>query len=97
MLDSKLLGRRIRERRMQSGLSQAELAKSLHIQPSTLCEYEAGRITPSLKVFVDMVNGLACTANDLLPDSMNSHQLKPEEVTEERLHSVCQIINSIKD
>lgn len=95
MLDSKMLGYRIREYRNLSGLSQAELAKRIHVQPSTLCEYEAGRIIPSMKVFVNIVNGLHCTANDLLLDSIVGHRLNADMLSEERLKTVGDLIDTL--
>lgn len=38
----------LRERRMQEGLSQRELAKALGVAASTVAHYETGRRTPSL-------------------------------------------------
>jgi transcriptional regulator with XRE-family HTH domain len=97
MFDSKMLGYRIKEYRKQVGLSQAELAKKIQIQPSTLCEYEAGHLTPSMKVFVDIVNALNCTASDLLLDSINSNRLQSDELSEEQLNSIHELISTIKD
>ncbi len=97
MFDSKMLGYRIKEHRLRTGLSQAELAKTVHIQPSTLCEYEAGRITPSIKAFVDIVNGLSCTADDLLLDSINGNKLTLEDVSEERLNEINKLIDTLNE
>lgn len=97
MLDRKMLGYRIKEYRLRSGLSQAALAKSVHIQPSTLCEYEAGRITPSIKVLVDIANVLNCTADALLLDSVNGNKLTLEDASEERLNEINKLIDTLNE
>ncbi len=97
MFDSKILGNRIRECRIKSGLSQAELAKEIHIRPSTLCEYESGNIMPSMKVFVDIINKLHCTANDLLLGCTIVDKLTTEDVTEERLNTINKLIDLVDE
>ena len=97
MLDSKMLGYRIKEYRLRSGLSQAELAKTVHIQPSTLCEYEAGNITPSIKVFVDIANVLNCTADALLCDCVNGNKLTLDDASEERLNAINKSIDTLNE
>ena len=49
-----MLGMRIASLRQGCGLSQAELARRLHISPSTVGMYEQGRRIPDLNVLIAM-------------------------------------------
>lgn len=42
--------------RTQNNMSQAQLAKELHISPSTLGMYEQGRRVPSLDILLQLSN-----------------------------------------
>lgn len=49
MFDSKQLGKRIREARLRSGLSQQELAAAIGVSDKTISAYEVGRVDPPLE------------------------------------------------
>lgn len=49
-----MLEKRIYERRKNSGLSRAQLARELHICPSAEGVYEQGRRTPGLDILLVM-------------------------------------------
>lgn len=49
-----MLAVRIAQLRRKHGLSQCELARSLHISPSAEGMYEQGRRTPSLDILIEM-------------------------------------------
>ena len=70
-----MLNKQIKSLRGMKGWSQAELAKRLHISPSTVGMYEQGRREPSIDVLVAMseefgvtidylVTGKVCTLTD---------------------------------
>ena len=94
MFDSKRLGQRIKEYRIKSGLRQTELARTINVLPSTLCEYEAGNIAPSIKVFIDIINALHCTADELLIDYINGNRINLDEISDEDISSVIDLINN---
>jgi len=48
MIDKQQLGKRIREARLRSGLSQQDLAKAVGVSDKTISAYEVGRIDPPL-------------------------------------------------
>lgn len=49
-----MLSVRIAQLRKKHGMSQYELARSLHISPSAEGMYEQGRRTPSLDILIEM-------------------------------------------
>jgi len=63
------IGRRIREIREHSGLSQAELAAKIDRTQTALSYWETGRRTPSLADLLDLAVALDRPVADLLPAS----------------------------
>lgn len=70
-----MLNKQIESLRRKKGWSQAELARRLHISPSTVGMYEQGRREPSIDILVAMseefgvtidylVTGKICTLTD---------------------------------
>ena len=66
------LGRRIHQVRKKRGYSQTVLADKVHISTTFLSYIESGSKAMSLDTFVDLVNMLNTTADDLLRDSLNN-------------------------
>nr|MBQ4457373.1 helix-turn-helix transcriptional regulator [Clostridia bacterium] len=66
------LGRRIRLTRKKRGLSQNVLSEMIDKTPAFLSYIEGGSKCMSLDTFVDLVNALNTTADDLLRDSLNN-------------------------
>ncbi len=66
------LGRRIRLTRKKRGLSQNVLSEMIDKTPAYLSYIEGGFKCMSLDTFVDLVNALNTTADDLLRDSLNN-------------------------
>lgn len=68
-----MLGSRIAALRQELGLSQAELAKRLHISPSAVGMYEQGRREPSVDTLIAMSKEFGVTLDYLLsgqPDTV---------------------------
>ncbi len=61
-----MLGHRIKLLRSQKGLSQAELARKLHVSTSTIGMYEQGRREPSLEKIVLLAREFEVTIDYLL-------------------------------
>lgn len=70
-----MLGKQIEYLRRKKGLSQAELARLLHISPSTIGMYEQGRREPPINILIALseefgvtidyiVTGKVCTLAD---------------------------------
>ncbi len=62
------MGDRIREARKKLGMTQERLAESLDITPYYLGELERGNKTPSLELFINLVEMLNVSADYLLRD-----------------------------
>lgn len=58
----------IRERRLQLGLSQIQLAKLLHVTQSTISEWESGRKPPNLPHAMELAAVFGCRIDDLFLD-----------------------------
>ncbi|MBO1902029.1 helix-turn-helix domain-containing protein [Leucobacter weissii] len=64
--DALLLGRRVRERRIQLGLKLEQLARSVDRAPSQISAIENGKREPSLPVLRALADALECTVDELL-------------------------------
>lgn len=64
-----MLGSQIFKLRKQAGLTQARLAKQLHISPSAEGMYEQGRRTPSIDIVISMAQLFGVSLDYLLTGS----------------------------
>ena len=85
-----MLGIRIASLRQGRGLSQAELAKKLHISTSAIGMYEQGRREPSVATLIALSKEFGVSLDYLLsgqPDTVRDvsalHRLVTEEVSSE--------------
>lgn len=79
-----MLGTRIASLRRGSGLSQAELARRLHISASAMGMYEQGRREPSVDILVAIAQEFGVTLDYLLsghPDSVRDISALHRQVT----------------
>ena len=65
-IDYRAIGQRIKQKRIEKGISQEKLSEMVGIGPSHLSHLETGSGTVSLKVFIAIVNYLGCSADELL-------------------------------
>lgn len=63
-----ILPQRIKHHRTLRNLSQAALATKAGLAPTHLSHFEAGRRIPTLENFVQIVNALGVSADELLFD-----------------------------
>jgi len=90
-------GDRLRDLRVQRGMSQRELAKSSGIANTTISLIEKGKISPSLSSIKKVLDGLSVTLSDFFSDNLNHEkrifyrkdQLK--KLTDQRGVSLAQI------
>lgn len=76
-LDYKKIGMEIKMKRMQSKLSQIELAEYLGISQTHLSNAETGRTILSLKLLLKIKKRFGCTLDELVePDGYQKQQEK---------------------
>ena len=61
----KRLGGAIRRRRERAGLSQEQLAKTIHCSVERLDEFEKGLRDPKMNAMADIANALNCRFHDI--------------------------------
>ena len=76
-LDYLKIGKRIKERRTEKGLTQEYVATKLNVNPSHISNIECGRAHPSLTALVQIANTLSCSV-----DCFIAHEYKMQEKKE---------------
>ena len=72
MIDYKTIGKRIRKRRLQKGLSQEKLAELCDVGTTHISHIDTGNCIPSLKTFISIINALSCSADEILCDELDN-------------------------
>ena len=70
-LDYTAIGRRIRDARKETGLSQEALGEMVGLSTSHVCHMEGGSTKPSLNSLVQVANALHVTMDRLLSDTLD--------------------------
>ncbi|MCM1289773.1 MAG: helix-turn-helix domain-containing protein [Corallococcus sp.] len=52
--------------RKEKGLTQRELAQIFHISSGNICDYEKGRVEPSIERIIAFADYFGCTTDELL-------------------------------
>lgn len=60
------IGQRIKQRRIELGLTQEKLSELIGVGPSHMSHIESGTTVPSFEVFISLLNVLDCSADELL-------------------------------
>ena len=71
-MDKIILGKRLRQSRIQKGYTQQALAKKADIGTVYLGEIERGLKMPSLNIFIKIVEALDVSADYVLRDALSS-------------------------
>lgn len=71
-MDKTNLGKRLRESRMNKGLTLQALAKKAEIGEVYLGEIERGLKTPSMNIFIKIIEALNVSADYVLRDELSS-------------------------
>lgn len=61
-----IIGSKIKEKRIALGLSQEQLGEKLGVSKVSICGYENGTRTPTMQNFIDIMEILGLTPDDLL-------------------------------
>lgn len=72
MFDGEAMGRRIRRKRQEQGLTQAQFAKKIGVSTSFYGHIERGSRTPSIDTLVIIANALNVGLDALLRDSLKA-------------------------
>ncbi len=70
-LNFKVIGSKIKERRLILGIKQEEIAFALDVNPSHISNIECGRVNPSLTALVRIANVLQCSVDYFINDEYN--------------------------
>lgn len=91
-----IVGSKIKERRIQKGLSQQKLGDLLGVTKVSICGYEKGVRTPTLQNFMDLIEILDLTPDELLGREVKVVGEKEEEYTAYVSKMDLQIIKELK-
>ena len=83
MLDKQALGKRIREARLRSGLSQQQLANVIGVSDKTISAYEVGRVDPPLDALDKLSTATAHPINYFLGDVKSNIEARLERISSE--------------
>ncbi len=84
MTDKKAIGKRIKEYREKSGLTQEKLAEKTHLSASYLSAVERGASFPRIEKLIAIMNAIGATADQIFIDVIaNTYQLKSSVLSEE--------------
>lgn len=83
----KNMGNRIKIRRKELRIKQAELAEKLNISNNHMSSIENGRQKPSLDIFIQICNLLSVTPDYLLLGSMHAYNIPQDIIDKLRLCS----------
>lgn len=81
------MGNRIKIRRKELRIKQAELAEKLNISNNHMSSIENGRQNPSLDIFIQICNLLSVTPDYLLLGSMHAYNIPQDIIDKLRLCS----------
>ena len=85
------MGNRIKIRRKELRIKQAELAERLNISNSHMSSIENGRQKPSLDIFIQICNLLNVTPDYLLLGSMHAYNIPQDIIDKLRLSNQSDI------
>lgn len=85
------MGKRIKTRRKELRIKQAELAEMLNISNNHMSSIESGRQKPSLDIFIGICNQLNVTPDYLLLGCMHAYNIPQDIIDKLRLCSQSDI------
>lgn len=101
-LDKEIIGKKIRQIRIEKGISQETLSEKIDISPRHMCTIENGNSFPSIETFVKIAQILDIDINEFFNLSPNTNDSLREEIynlvqtsTIKELYLIKDIIKSI--
>lgn len=58
--------KKLKEKRIQKGLTQEELGQAIGVSYRTIYQYETGRREPNLRMLRALANALNCTIDEIV-------------------------------
>lgn len=102
-LDKEIIGQKIKQIRVEKGISQEKLSEKIDISPRHMCTIENGNSFPSLETFVKIAHVLDIDINDffnLTPVNDNSLRTEVCELVQTssipELHLIKDLIIAVK-
>lgn len=96
-LDKEIIGKKIRQLRIERGLSQEELSEKIDISPRHMCTIENGNSFPSIETFIKIAEILEIDINEFFNlTKINDDKLRNEIYTLVQISSVKEL-GLIKD
>lgn len=89
-MDFRAIGQKIKERRLDQGVTQEHIANLLDVNPSHISNIECGRAHPSLSALIQIANILQCSVDYFISDEYTFKASKQAETLD------AQIIKKIK-
>lgn len=68
------IGYRIKQKRIEKGLTQERLSELIGVGASHMSHLESGKTVPSMEVFISLCNVLKCSADELLCREIHTAQ-----------------------
>ncbi len=90
-LNFKVIGKKIRERRLSLGITQEAIANKLDVNPSHISNIECGRANPSLTALIKIANILHCSVDYFISEE---YSFEIDNIKERNLDE--QILNKLK-
>ena len=83
-----LIGRRIKEYRRQSGLTQEELAEKVHLTPNYISAIERGYSFPRIEALIDIMNCIGASADQIFCDVVNKTYITRTSMLADKIESL---------
>lgn len=80
-----MIGNRLKQRRLQLGLTQQQVAEEIGAKKNTISNYECNISSPSEDVIVKLMDALKCDANYLYGDFLTSENDQPLDANEKKI------------
>lgn len=87
-MDIKAVGAKIKYIREQRNLTQEQLAEAVNISTNHISVIERGLKTPKLDTFVDIVNALEVSADEVLVDVIDKSTIMTSSLLSQKLEQL---------
>lgn len=91
-MDQKKIGSFIKNRRIEKGLTQIELANKLNVTDKAISNYENGRRIPDISILKELSNILDVSINELL----NGEVINADDLQEKCDENIISVMNNSK-